>query len=546
MFTLLPMSGDHHLIESIQAILLAGDREAIGRLTARLEALERQANQELTSLERQLDWVQANAATLQQEVHATKLRLRELQLSLEALQHQARADSEGLVAKLTPVFSDLVGRQIRDNPEEMAEALGPVMGEAMRVQIRESRQDMVDALYPVIGQTVQKAVGEFAREFQRNVDQQLRTTFGPQGVLRGILARLKGVDPAAVAMRDALPFQIRQIFLIQQQSGLLLAHVANADETVDTADSDLISGMLTAIRDFAADSFGQGDEADGDGLSEIQYGTQRVAIQNGRTAYLAVVFTGVEPEGFHGRVREFLSDLHLAHEPVLRAYNGDPALLPNLRPPLGRLQRELRPTEKDAQGRPLGRATKISLWLMGILAMFGIALACFYLQFTIALYPIAFPSPTPTNTPLPTPTATATATPTPTHTPTATPTASPTATPTPTFTPTPSATATPSTTFTPTATPSATPTPTITFTPSATPPPTQTPTPPPAITTRSLWVRAEPREEAELLYAVPAGVPLIVHSTDQYWAEIEWIGQSFGGPRRVWVPLVAIQIFDGR
>ncbi|MBK8434327.1 MAG: hypothetical protein IPL28_24905 [Chloroflexi bacterium] len=437
-------NGDKTLIESIQAILLAGDREAIGRVTARLEGLERQASQQLSQLERQIGLLQTNAEALQQEAHLTKLRLRELQLTLEVLQHQARADSEGLVAKLTPVFSDLVGRQIRDNPEEMAEALGPVMGEALRVQIRESRQDMVEALYPVIGETVQKAVGEFAREFQRNVDRQLRTTFGPQGFIRGMVARVRGVDPAAVAMRDALPFEIRQIFLIQQQSGLLLAHhVAEEAAEVNTADSDLISGMLTAIRDFAADSFGGGADGDGDGLSDIQYGAQRVAIQNGRTVYLAVVFTGVEPEGFHGRLRQFVADLHVAHEPALRAYNGDPAVLPNLRPPLGRLQRELRPEEGDVKGRPLGRATKIGLWLMGLLGILGLGLACFYLQFTIALYPIAFPSPTPTNTAVPTATPTATATFTPTPTATATATSSPTATHTPSHTPSPTATFTP-------------------------------------------------------------------------------------------------------
>lgn len=518
------------LLQSIQAILLSGDREAIQTLTERLAALERQTSQTVVRLETELEQLQTGAAVLQQETQRYKLRLRDLQLTLDMLQHQARADSEGLVAKLTPVLGDLIGRKIRDNRDEMAEALGPIMGEALRVQIRESRQDMVEALYPVIGETVQKAVGEFAREFQRNVDQQLRRTFGPQGFFRAFMARLQGVGPAQLAMRDALPFAVRQLFLIQQESGLLLEHV-NLDPRADVADSDLISGMLTAIRDFVRDSFGQGQD-EGDGLSEIQYGAQRIAIQNGRTAYLAVVFTGVEPEGFHGRLRQFVGDLHVKHEPALRAYNGDPAVLPNLRPQVGQLQRHLIPEETADGPRPLGRNAKTILAGGGLIGLLLIALACFYLQFTIALYPVAFPSPTASNTPLPTSTSTATATPTPTST----------------FTPTSTATATPTATPTHTATPTATPTPSHTPTPTATPTitntPTATPTPPQAITTRSVWVRAEPVEAAELLYALPANTPLIVYQTNEFWAQVEWLGNRTGypGPRLVWIPVYALQI----
>ena len=114
----------------------------------------------------------------------------------------------------------------------------------MRVQIRDSRQDMIDALYPIIGGTVQRAIAEFARDLQRNIDNRLRSTFGPRGILRSLFARLRGVSPAELAMRDALPFQIRQVFIIQHGSGLLVAHSGSEDG--DEMDTDLVSAMLTA------------------------------------------------------------------------------------------------------------------------------------------------------------------------------------------------------------------------------------------------------------------------------------------------------------
>ncbi len=169
----------------------------------------------------------------------------------------------------------------------MAEALGPIMGEAIRVQIRDSRKDMIEALYPVIGATVQRAVGEFTKEFQRNIDARLKATFGPQGMVRTAMARMRGVSSAELALRDLLPFSIKEIFLIQHGSGLLLAY--SHPGSTEVADSDLISGMLTAIRDFVHDSFGHGDEDKE--LDEIQYGDERIIIQSGRAAYLAVVIT---------------------------------------------------------------------------------------------------------------------------------------------------------------------------------------------------------------------------------------------------------------
>ena len=56
--------------------------------------------------------------------------------------------------------------------------------------------------------------------------------------------------------------------------------------------SGLIGGMLTAIREFARESFGRG-RTDTE-LDEIQYGDERIILQSGQYAYLAVVIRGVQ------------------------------------------------------------------------------------------------------------------------------------------------------------------------------------------------------------------------------------------------------------
>ena len=107
-------------------------------------------------------------------------------------------------------------------------------------------------------------------------------------------------------LRDALPFQVAEIFLVHRESGLLLLHsVAGpiADPALPTAEdnADLVSGMLTAIRDFAQDAFGRGQEGQ---LDEIQYGNRRILIEACQHVYLAAVVDGIEPAGFRAKLRE--------------------------------------------------------------------------------------------------------------------------------------------------------------------------------------------------------------------------------------------------
>lgn len=479
---------------SIRSILLSEVFERLRDIERQIEGSKNQSHSDDENLQQQLNELLAELDRLQQVAREADVRSRDLQMEIEILRRRAQADSEGLIARVTPVLGDMISRTIRDSRDEMAEALGPIMGEAIRVQIRDSRKDMVEALYPVIGESVQRAVGEFAKEFQRNIDARLKASFGPQGMVRTAMARLRGVSPAQLALRDSLPFSIREIFLIQHGSGLLLAH--SHPGSTEVADSDLISGMLTAIRDFVRDSFGHGDE--NKELDEVQYGDERIIIQSGRAAYLAVVTTGTEPEGFRAKLHLFVSELHVKYEKSLAQYNGDPTTLPNLQPKIARLVME------TTGGRPwstiMTRNAKIG-WAVGFLvAILLMAVMCFYLQFTIALYPVAFPSPTPTATATSTPTATATSTPT--------------------FT----ATSTPTQTFTPTATAS----PTNTFTPTA------TPTPYEAFASGNVWIRQLPNFIDTRVEVLFISRPVKVLSVYGDWVEVEWIDET--GYHRGWVP----------
>ncbi|MBK9924586.1 MAG: SH3 domain-containing protein [Anaerolineales bacterium] len=492
----------------VRSILLSDVRDRLRGIERQIELVQDRSQSEDDDLHRQLKELLIELDRLHGLAREADDRSRDLQAEIEILRRRAQADSEGLIARVTPVLGDMISRTIRDSRDEMAEALGPIMGEAIRVQIRDSRKDMVEALYPVIGETVQKAVSEFAREFQRNIDARLKMTFGPQGMLRTTMARMRGVSASQLAMRDSLPFAIREIFLIQHGSGLLIAHSHHS--SAEITDSDLISAMLTAIRDFVRDSFGNGSQEEE--LDEVQYGDQRIIIQSGRVAYIAVVTSGIEPEGFRARLHTFISDLHVKYEKPLRQFTGDPTMLPNLQPKIARLVADV--TGGTGPKPPMSRNAKIGVFFGVLFGILLIALACFYLQFTVALYPIAFPSPTPTSTG--TPTATLTATATRTFTPTATNTA----------TQTPTATSTPTSTFTPTPT----------FT------PTFTPTPYTAFAGGHVWVRNAPKFESPHIEVLFKRTPVTVLSVYGIWMEVEWFASD--GFHHGWVPAEWITLVE--
>jgi len=340
------------------------------------------------------------------------------------------------IAELEAELDDLE-RRVTDEDALIA-TIAPVLGDAIRRKIRDAREEMVEALYPIIGQTVVRAVSEAIRDLARAVDAQMRSSFSPRAAWRRMQARLKGVSPAEIALREALPFEVTEIFLVHRETGLLLWHLcrdpqASPDSGADSdPNSGLISGMLTAIRDFAQDAFGRGEEGQ---LDEIQYGERRILIEASQHAYLAVVVDGVEPPGFRAEMRQRIVEVEHTYEKVLRKYEGDPAPLAPVEGALRSLMRAARPAGLSlAQKRVLGGAFGFAVVCLAAACLAG-GWAWRTLRVTPTPVAVAVvPTPTFTVTPSPTPTPTATATPSPT--PTLPPSPTPTPTPTPTVAPT--------------------------------------------------------------------------------------------------------------
>lgn len=245
--------------------------------------------------------------------------LREL-LFDEYRQQITRMRSE--VEQLQSVLDGLE-RQIQDE-DALISTITPVIAGAIRTNISESREEMVDALYPIMGRLVQRSVTEAMRDLAERIDQQMRRTLDFQSLWQRIQARLRGISDAEMAMRNALPLQVNEIFLIHRETGLLLMYLSSEDQAQPNKmdDSDIISGMLTAINDFTQDAFGRNEE---ESLNEIQYGGHSILLEAAHLIYIAVVIDGFESSDFRNQMREVMIAIEHRHASALRRYDGDSA-----------------------------------------------------------------------------------------------------------------------------------------------------------------------------------------------------------------------------
>ncbi len=355
---------------------------------------------------------------------------------------------EALVDKISPVIAEVLEEQIANSGDEIAQAIAPVIGEALRRQIYQAREDIIDALYPVIGQTINKAMGEAIQELARTVDERVRRGFRPQETVRRWQARLRGVSEAEYRLRAALPFAVREVFFIHRESGLLIHHLSSAPETL--SDRDLVSGMLTAIRDFAREAFGRGESGE---LGAIEYEAQQILLEAGGAAYMAAVVDGVPPSGFREEIREALTIIQEEHYVSLKEFDGtDEELIKKTEKVI--TSSPIKPASSSTSREPLSPFQRFIMFAMMLMIVLPPLVGCGWWVWHVEYSLVSLARPTPTNTPTPTPTPTATYTPTPTSTPTNTPTPTPTNTPTNTPTPTSTPTNTPTPTSTPTPTPS--------------------------------------------------------------------------------------------
>ena len=244
-------------------------------------------------------------AALRARLDDPVLRGRDLANGLpEALAHCS--DDRRLTEALMPPVEAVITSSVRRNPRPLADALFPVIGPAIRKAIAHALSGMLDSL----NRTLEQSVSVRALQWR-------------------VTAWRTGKSFGEIVLLNTLVYRVEQVFLIHAHTGLLLQHVVA--DAVTAQDADMVSGMLTAIRDFARDSFGGRAE---DTLERFRVGELNCLIEHGPHAYLAVVVRGTPPHDLRLTLQRAIEAIHLQQTADLERFSGDASIFDDARPVL--------------------------------------------------------------------------------------------------------------------------------------------------------------------------------------------------------------------
>jgi OOP family OmpA-OmpF porin len=250
-------------------------------------------------------------------------RLRELlvgpeQARLEELQR--RLDDRQLRTEdLSQVIAEAIALRLRRD-HALQLALNPLVEDAVRISVARDPSILANTLFPIIGAAVRKSVAHALRGLVESINQTLERSFSLESLKWRIEALRTGKSFGAIVLTHSLRYRVEQVFLIHRETGLLLQHAARADQIVQ--DSDLVSGMLTAIQDFVRDSF---TGAGGQEVETIELGEFNLWVQHGPAATLAAVVSGTPPPELRTLLERTLEQIHSDFAMALSTFKGDTA-----------------------------------------------------------------------------------------------------------------------------------------------------------------------------------------------------------------------------
>lgn len=238
----------------------------------------------------------SEVANLQARVDELTETVRQLEQLIVELND--RADSVG------EVLVDAVAKP-QESPGELGSALRPEIELAVHESARTDSVVLAEALYPVLGPAIRRMIAAMFTIDRNNPGE---------------------------------TFIVEQVLLIERESGVLLAAVHR--NPADAENSDMVSGMLDAIRLFVQDAF-ETDEHDG--LTDLRVGQTSVLVEWGPKAVLASVVNGIPTDEYRASAALTLERLHVTHARPLENFVGDISAFDDSLDTLGQLR---------AQGEP--------------------------------------------------------------------------------------------------------------------------------------------------------------------------------------------------
>ncbi|MDJ0973475.1 MAG: hypothetical protein QNJ98_03380 [Planctomycetota bacterium] len=203
---------------------------------------------------------------------------------------------------------------------QLAAAMRPTIEATLSDSVRRNPQAIVDVIFPIIGPAIRKAISQSMASMVGSINRTVESAFTFRGLKWRIQAWRTGKSYGEIALSHNLVYRVEQMFLIHRKSGLLIQQLTNTGE--DAEEPEVVSAMLTAIRDFVHDSF---DVEEGSGLDTFRVGDLNLLIEQGSGAILAAVVRGIPPPQLRPKLVEAVETIHADYQVPLAGFEGDPS-----------------------------------------------------------------------------------------------------------------------------------------------------------------------------------------------------------------------------
>ncbi len=276
---------------------------------------------------------------------------------------ETRLNDPGVRAdELSRVLPEAIARSTRRGTDLTA-AIQPNVEKALEASVRKNSKVLADVMFPVMGPAMRKAVAETLRERLQSLNRALEQTFSMKGLQWRFEAVRSGKSFAEIAMLHTMLYRVEQVFLIHNDTGLVLRHLQRPD--IEAQDADMVASMLSAIRDFTRDSFRLGDQ---ESLNTLEMGDLTLWMEQGPRAMIVAVIRGNAPMDIRHTFQAALEHIESEQADLLAQFNGDTE-------PFAASDRHLESCLLQAEAK--AESSKMPLYSLAVIAIVLVAIAAF-------------------------------------------------------------------------------------------------------------------------------------------------------------------------
>jgi outer membrane protein OmpA-like peptidoglycan-associated protein len=254
-------------------------------------------------------------------------------------------------------------RREKGDDEALADALAPTIQETLRESVRRDPQVLADALFPVMGPAIRKSISETLRSMLESFNEALEHSLSWQGLKWRSESFRTGRPFAEIVMMHSLLYRVEQVFLIHRETGLVLSHVVAP--TAASQDADMVAGLLSAIQQFARDSF---TPEKTETLGNMTFEELQIRVVTGPGAVIAAAIRGHAPERYSFAMDEALEEIQRFYGSALINFKGDATPFRSAEDRLARLletQYREKPAEKKGPRAAIVAGAVVAVLLLG-------------------------------------------------------------------------------------------------------------------------------------------------------------------------------------